>query len=290
MQIEVKPIMSPKSTKSIGDIIQWMNEFRIEDGIASNAWHPQHLYIIDEKAPIKEGDWFYDNHMLNIDIALNIGRGCDRETWIDNKNKMQLTNIISAKKILCTTDATLIADGVPSISEEFLKEFVARNGKSKTMMEMDRLYFETKETGLEQFAPKLDQSGNAILTIVPLKLQDIASGKKSDWLDAAKRRKEKRDCLQEITDNYDADKKEQNSTEIDPIEEAAKNRYPPEGALPFHGDMGYMQQDAFKTGWKANPAKFTEDDMIAFANKVSFRPRNILLQHLEEYKQQHNII
>lgn len=84
----------------------------------------------------------------------------------------------SFHKILATTDPKLIADGIPSISEEFLQEYVRLQGKGKIMVEMGYScvfnYFtddctqngncECKE---KRICPKLDQTGNAILSFVP---------------------------------------------------------------------------------------------------------------------------
>jgi hypothetical protein len=69
-----------------------------------------HIYITSDEE-IKDGDWYYTNR-FNVGIAKNEG---------DSKIE-RTTN--SYKKIVLTTNPTLIDDGVQSISDEFLEWFV----------------------------------------------------------------------------------------------------------------------------------------------------------------------
>jgi len=71
-----------------------------------NELHSQHIYITSDEE-IKEGDWFYNPTYNEIGINYNPD-GC--------------------KKIILTSDPTLIADGVQAIDDEFLEWFVENPG------------------------------------------------------------------------------------------------------------------------------------------------------------------
>jgi hypothetical protein len=68
------------------------------------------IYITSDDE-IKEGDWFYDNHFEQI---------CK----FDVDFKRNPNDYEDCKKIILTTDQTLIRYGVQSIDDEFLKWFV----------------------------------------------------------------------------------------------------------------------------------------------------------------------
>ncbi len=55
MEKKYKVVTIPKSTKSVGDLIQFMNEYKIEDGKGANNWQPQQFLILSDDA-IQEGD------------------------------------------------------------------------------------------------------------------------------------------------------------------------------------------------------------------------------------------
>jgi hypothetical protein len=82
-----------------------------KDSIGQLIHEPQHIYITSSEN-IKEGDWvLYNNKIVRqVDKTFN-KPGFD---W----------NVLNCKKILLTTDPTLIADGVQEISEEFLEWFI----------------------------------------------------------------------------------------------------------------------------------------------------------------------
>lgn len=118
---------------------------------------PQHLYIMDVTFMITEGDWW-----LGGDTGL---RRCVGE---------RPTNP-ACKQVVATTDPQLIADGVASISENFLLEYVRRQGKGSILIEVEQKTYFTgvedangvKEINFEQPTIKCDASGNAILSFSP---------------------------------------------------------------------------------------------------------------------------
>ena len=67
---------------------------------------PQNIHITSDEE-IKEGDWFYNPFINEIQINCNPD-GC--------------------KKIILTTDLQLIADGVQAIDDTFLEWFCSKNG------------------------------------------------------------------------------------------------------------------------------------------------------------------
>jgi len=76
-----------------------------KEGLNSKHITNQHIYITSNKE-IKEGDWYLDTFKNEI-----------------RKAQLNLSND-KYKKIILTTDPTLIADGVQSIDDEFLEWFV----------------------------------------------------------------------------------------------------------------------------------------------------------------------
>jgi hypothetical protein len=80
-------------------------------GYAPPRWLTQHLYITSDEE-IKDNEWFLyefgDSHEV-VKCEIKLG----------NPNARK-----NCKKIILTTDQKLIADGVQSIDDEFLKVFV----------------------------------------------------------------------------------------------------------------------------------------------------------------------
>jgi hypothetical protein len=72
--------------------------------------YPQHIYITSD-GEIKEGDWIYYTSALGFCKTTIGSKGLEQEG-------------IPAKKIILTTDAQLIADGVQAIDDKFLKWFI----------------------------------------------------------------------------------------------------------------------------------------------------------------------
>lgn len=80
---------------------------------------PIHIYITNDEE-IKEGDWFvYSSHGTT---ALLKCKSINLKEIIDNEGKVCWIDY--SKKIILTTDPDLIADGIQSIDDEFLKWFV----------------------------------------------------------------------------------------------------------------------------------------------------------------------
>lgn len=112
---------------------------------------PLHLYIVDESNPLNTGEWGIQEQSL----YKNIGKGKDIRDWA---------------KVVATTNIELIEDGIPSISQKFIQQYVQSQGEGV-------VYMETEEKDINQYIdndcsfgyiieiPKLDKAGNAILSI-----------------------------------------------------------------------------------------------------------------------------
>ncbi len=84
----------------------------------SNCWSPIELYIVSNEE-IKEGDWFFNRNFTDVHKCIEIDSNGD---LLYNR----INRIVSkhAKKIILTTDDSLIKDGVGGIWDDFLKFFV----------------------------------------------------------------------------------------------------------------------------------------------------------------------
>jgi len=212
------------------------------------------IYLIDSNTPIKEGYkpcWCYNSIKNTWDNDLIYYQGA-----------MPFYHFRGFYEILATTDPKLIADGVPSISEEFLKRFVTVQGNGEIMMKWieDKSpycicgksnYYHCDGGGdrcseLEHSGPKLDQSGNTVLTIVPEIDNSICSvcGLIGDY-----------QCKGTIPQIM--------QRKIDPIEEAALQDY-------HQHKGGSYAKAAFVRGWKSNPATWTETEVHQLLSKVIY--------------------
>lgn len=108
----MKPILLP--TKDSSHIIRYDEESKLKYSTypATGKILMYHLYIIDEKAEIKEDDWYIDNRVINDPVVSN--------------TLMHDDKIFACKKIIATTDKLL---NLPLINEEFVKLYVERQGK-----------------------------------------------------------------------------------------------------------------------------------------------------------------
>jgi len=90
--------------------------------ISSAGYKPTNIYITSDEE-IKEGDWYYwiVTNMRIKAIRDNLGR---LPKFSDG-----------SRKIILTTDSTLIADGVQSIDDEFLEWFVKNPSCEKVEVE-----------------------------------------------------------------------------------------------------------------------------------------------------------
>jgi hypothetical protein len=84
---------------------------------SQNTLNPQHIYITDD-SEIKEGDWCINTGRLNETIIF--------PDKIIGKADYTASVLIGSdwKKIILTTDAQLIADGVQAIDDKFLEWFI----------------------------------------------------------------------------------------------------------------------------------------------------------------------
>ena len=103
--------------------------------VYSHTRNTQHLYITNDEE-IKEGDWFYNPFINEIQINCN-SKDC--------------------KKIILTTDGDLIKDGVQKIDDEFIEWFV-NNPRCEWVEVKKEMYMPFD--GKVPFELSLDQSLN----------------------------------------------------------------------------------------------------------------------------------
>lgn len=216
---------------------------------------PAYLYLLDKKAPIKKGDWYYDVFYKNVYIS----PGFAQPNFLEGKEII---------KVAAATNPKLIADGVLPISkqfynEEFLEQFVNCDGKGKVMMEMvvdslnDEEWEEFKKENKGAIpvpikrVPKRDQSGNAVLSIVPdekvtgFSVSDLAKQSVS----ILEKEFEKIDNLADTMNELTLEK-------VNPMEAAAEKYAPYTNREPWA-----QRQEDFKAGWVANPNQYTEQSL-----------------------------
>ena len=103
--------------------------------VYSHTRNTQHIYITNDEE-IKEGDWFYNPFINEIQINCN-SKDC--------------------KKIILTTDGDLIKDGVQKIDDEFIEWFV-NNPRCEWVEVKKEMYMPFD--GKVPFELSLDQSLN----------------------------------------------------------------------------------------------------------------------------------
>ena len=81
----------------------------VNKGIDLTAYIPMNIYITFSEE-IEEGNWRYD-------LKCN-------EIFKTSKSDIECYDTLNCKKIILTTDPTLIADGVQSIDDNFLEWFI----------------------------------------------------------------------------------------------------------------------------------------------------------------------
>lgn len=179
MEKEVKPILLTASSVSkynpflsIGKKSWSMYFLKFSETKTGETLTAKNLYLVNEQASKEEGKWVY-------------------HTPTNQVLKYKFTTALTLNDylpVVATTDPKLIADGVPGVSDKFLQQFVEVQGKGKIMMEMTTAEYQFRqwdnyqntthdpEKGLisagktpPEFRdiPKLDQSGNAILSFIP---------------------------------------------------------------------------------------------------------------------------
>ena len=118
----------------------------LDDIIKSNAYFkaiPQHLYIISDEE-IKEGDWYYESEFQLI--LKKEGKG-----------------ILKAKKIIATTDTSLICEQerflkgykseLPKPSQQFIEKYIEEYNKGNVITEV---LVEVEETYIDPIGNKSD--------------------------------------------------------------------------------------------------------------------------------------
>lgn len=110
-----------------------------EQEIASGYCKPQHLYILsDDKS--KEGDWFYNGEEI---------LQCSNVTDIIIDTQGQWSNIETSKKIIATTDKSLIKglDSfsakpvlLPQIPKSFINYFIEQHNKGNVITDVNVEY------------------------------------------------------------------------------------------------------------------------------------------------------
>jgi hypothetical protein len=98
-----------------------------KEGLNSKHITNQHIYITSNKE-IEEGDWFIDNN-----------------NSLKRSYKLSHVQFANPKKIILTTDPTLIADGVQAIDDEFLEWFV-KNPTCEFVEVEERRHFEADKS------------------------------------------------------------------------------------------------------------------------------------------------
>lgn len=260
MQQEVKAILLPQEDVkdyTRNNILKSKYQIRISDSKLpedDEYEEPQHLYIVDEKAPIKEGDiCIYEGVVFQMDDA----------KWC------------KGQKVVATTDFKWhnknLVSPVPSISEEFLKQFVDAQGKGKIMMEME----DATEFTLSGFKnvgglkPKTTFMNVAVLSIV-------SEQKEVNGWSVAELAKQAVSFLEDEFEKID------NKPKVDPVEEAAKEWMKENGS---YADT----LKGFKAGWKANPAKWTDEEVLELMEMTRHSIQHQIpwvgKKMLEEYKQ-----
>jgi hypothetical protein len=96
--------------------------------ISSAGYKPHNIFITKEEK-IEEGDWMYYKH-FGEDIVTKYDTMSSQNTDVNEYKDYY-------KKIILTTDATLIADGVQSIDDNFLQWFVNNLSCEEVKVEPD---------------------------------------------------------------------------------------------------------------------------------------------------------
>lgn len=123
---------------------------------------PQHLYVVDKKAPITTGVT-----VICTRPGVNYGKIVQRITW---HGAQAYLKIGGWSVIVGTTDQKLIADGIPGISEQFIKDWVQCEGKGVVYIQMESVIVDIKGKGFDdekeitQLQPELI-NGEVILSI-----------------------------------------------------------------------------------------------------------------------------
>jgi hypothetical protein len=97
----------------------------------------QNIHITSDEKP-KVGDWGYCKSRNKICKVTGISKWTHKDDYsIDLDNENYFIHHSYCKKIILTTDSTLIADGVQAIDDEFLEWFVKNPSCEEVEVEID---------------------------------------------------------------------------------------------------------------------------------------------------------
>jgi hypothetical protein len=144
------------------------------------GYTPQYLYIVDT-GKIQEGDWiingntWQENHVIFqiTDAKQVVGYRNVQEImrYQVAKNPEKLGGLLT-ERIIATNNPVYTKQGIPTISQSFLQEYVKRNGKGVVKMEMrERCFGITGDFCITE--PKL-QDTDIVLVMEDEKPHDIA--------------------------------------------------------------------------------------------------------------------
>ena len=235
MKKQVKTILLPQTgvkDYTLGNILKSDYRIRVSDGGLpdDDAWEePCHLYIVDESSPIKENDWITD--------FVTVFK-CDYVDGYTVLNQKEL----NWRKIIATTNPELIADGVPAISQEFVREYVQVQGQGVVYIEIVEKWTVTHCITDYGYIPKLDNTGKVILSI---ETKEAVNPLVADAIRTVP------DFDKEVKSNIPEDQKAAYMLAMENIiagKESIRN-------------LDTMRE-MFLAGWNANPAKYTEQEFI----------------------------
>lgn len=113
-------------------IAKWQDKYQIVPGLIKGIEAEYYMmYITDKNAPIKGGEFYYDETLGTIICATAT------DAYIHETKDQRM---IKWAKVIGSNDKLLISDGVPSISPEFIQQWVnaINSGKEfKVMMEIE---------------------------------------------------------------------------------------------------------------------------------------------------------
>ena len=294
MKKQVKAILLPQTDVkdyTFGNILKSDYRIRVSDGGLpdDDAWEePCHLYIVNESSPIVSDMW----SKLSVGtIFIRAGNNRRKGKWealhelgcLENKQRAYDP---SGYQILATTNPELIVNGIPAISQEFIREYVQVQGQGVVYMEfenwiVDRTKYFAGLSDSTEYKPKLDNAGNIILKIV----SSICNYTTQEHIDNFKALDVPFDSNKAFTmtklDKSDFVKKET----VNPIVADAIRTVPDFGKegksnIPEDQRAAYMlameniiagkesirnldvMREMFLAGWNANPAKYTEQEFI----------------------------
>jgi hypothetical protein len=167
-------------------------QFSIRDKVRTGPFVGYHIYITSDEE-IKEGDYAIQFHYSKISIV-----NCDSQ----NKSVINNKSLdLYATKIILTTDQDLIADGVQSIDDEFLKWFVENPNCECVKIKREIKAFDGENKEIDFAIFKEDYTQDFYKIIIPQEsLTYSEASKKEERIFNTKMIK--RETLREAADNW----------------------------------------------------------------------------------------